>query len=184
MADNSNENAGNSTGNKRGFKKFLKSLSPARWAHGGAPFRRKKTSGESDQTRAFSLDLPPTNTGKPAAHPGHGEQAGMTETEMANMERRRRRMSSQAQLGGLSPNTALTSHTTSTTERTEARDFEEQIRKKQKKAETIRTTRMAYRASRDIECVMLTLMLENVLSHASPTSDPAKMTSRGRIEKY
>ena len=192
MAKNSSENPGPSTENKGGLKKFLKSLSPARWS---TPFHRKDNTSNKDehdkaQARGISFDSSLANTGKAAAHLGsqeqrrEGYQRDLSDTELANLERRRRRMSAQAQLGGLSPDTALSSHAVTTVERTEARGVQGSIRREPEETESIRTTRKAYRASRISGCVALTLMAENILSNAFTTADKSKMTGRGRFEKY
>ncbi|KAL8795640.1 MAG: hypothetical protein Q9195_001878 [Heterodermia aff. obscurata] len=109
-----------------------------------------------------------------------------SDKELANLERRRRRMSSQAQLGGLSPSTALSSHATSKTETPATRKVEGQGRKEQGDAESINTTRKGSRASRaiDMRKAVLTSVAENILSNVSSSSDMAQMTTRGRIEKY
>ena len=156
MAKNSSENPGPSSNNKGGLKKFLKSLSPARWS---GSFHRKDASSSTDrrdkaQARGLSFDSPLANTGKAAAHLGsqeqrrEGYQRDLSDTELANLERRRRRMSAQAQLGGLSPDTALSSHAITTMERSEARGLQGPIHKEAEETESIRTTRKAYRASR------------------------------------
>ena len=154
MSKNSSGNPGPSTDNKGGLKRFLKALSPARWS---GPFHRKYPTTSEDrrdkaQARGLSLDVSPADTGNSAAQFGHQEQRGennqrlLSDTEFANLERRRRRMSAQAQLEGLSPDTALSSHAITSRERTEARGFERQVREEQEETESITTTRKAYRA--------------------------------------
>ena len=176
MPKNQAEDSGPPADSGSGFKKFFRSLSPFRGkkqqqhSDGGGPVN-------TDHSRGFSFDFASANTSKSAVQVG---PAKLTDREMANLERRRKRMSSQAQLGGLSPDTAFSPQTTSTTQRAETRKFEAQG-----ETESINTTRTGHRASRAIVCGTLTfLVLVNILSNASPTPDPSQMTARGKIEKY
>ena len=130
------QNSSPGTGNG-GVKRFLNALNPFKRTKSKTSSPVDPTARPSNQdprdTRGFSLDSALAAAGGPAARPGR--QAELTDTELANLERRRRRMSSQAQLEGL-PNTAFSPSTT--TGKGKAQASEE--------TESINTTRKGYRS--------------------------------------
>lgn len=153
------KNSSPPTGNSGGFKKFLKSLLPTKRSKSEVsgplnPTNPSSNSGPSyaDLARGFSFDSAPANTSRPAARVGpqepRREGRQFTDTELANLERKRRRMSAQGQIEGLSSNTASSSHFPTNQEKAQAKKVEERD-----ETESIQTTSKGYRAPSAIGCV-------------------------------